>query len=75
MDRGVTLIDAKGFYTKESRPMLMTVIPNQNIAELSRAIRSIDRRAFMIVNETFHVVGEGYTPIEKLSETSDVTQR
>ena len=75
MDRGATLIDAKGFYTKESRPMLMTVIPNQNIAELSRAIRSIDRRAFMIVNETFHVVGEGYTPIEKLSETSDVTQR
>ena len=75
MDRGATLIDAKGFYTKESRPMLMTVIPNQNIAELSRAVRSIDRRAFMIVNETFHVVGEGYTPIEKLSETSDVTQR
>ena len=74
MDRGATVLDAKGFYTKESRPMLMTVIPNQNIAELSRAVRSIDGKAFMIIHETFHVIGEGYTPIEKLSDTSDVTQ-
>ena len=54
--------------------MLMTVIPNQNIAELSRAVRSMDGKAFMIIHETFHVIGEGYTPIEKLSDTSDVTQ-
>lgn len=74
MDRSATVLNAKGFYTKESRPMLMTVIPNQNIAELSRAVRNMDGKAFMIIHETFHVIGERYTPIEKLSDTSDVTQ-
>ena len=73
MDRGATLIDAKGFYTKESRPMLMTVIPNQNISSLTRVVQSLDPRAFMIIQETFHVLGEGYTPIEKIANNSDVT--
>lgn len=75
MDRGATIIDAKGFYTKESRPMLMTVIPNQDISLLTRVVHRLDKDAFMIIQETFHVLGEGYTPIEKVASDSDVTKR
>ncbi len=74
MDRGATVLNSKGFYTKEPRPMIMTVIPNQDVSRLTRAVNRIDPKAFMIINETFHVLGEGYTPIEKIAHTSDVTQ-
>lgn len=74
MERGATILDAKGFYTKESRPMIMTVIPNQDVSRLTKAVNRIDGKAFMIINETFHVLGEGYTSIEKIAHTSDVTQ-
>ncbi len=74
MERGATLLDAQGFYTKEPRPMLMTVVPNQYISRLSRAVQERDPDAFMIVQDTYHVIGEGYSEIGKLSDTGDVTQ-
>ncbi len=74
MERGATLLDAKGFYSRKSRPMLMTVIPNQQISKLTRAVHQADPLAFMVISETYHVLGEGYTPMEKIAETSDVTQ-
>ena len=74
MERGATLLDAKGFYSNKSRPMLMTVIPNQEIAKLTRAVHESDPRAFMVISETYHVLGEGYTPIEHIADASDVTQ-
>ena len=75
LERGATVIDAEGCYTEEPRPMLMTVVPNQDIARLVRAIHAIDPGAFLIIQETVHVLGEGYTPIRKLAGDSDVTQR
>ncbi len=75
MERGATVLDAQGFFTKEPRPMLMTVVPNQYISMLSRAVQERDPSAFMIVQDTYHVIGEGYSPLEKLSSSSDVTQR
>ena len=74
MDRGATLMNAKGLYTRESRPMLMTVIPNQDISRLTRVVHKTDPKAFMIIQETVHVLGEGYTPIEKIANDSDVTK-
>lgn len=74
LERGATILDAKGFYTKESRPMIMTVIPNQDISKLTRAVHQADPKAFLIIHEAFHVLGEGYTPIEKIASSSDVTQ-
>ena len=74
LERGATILDAKGFYTKESRPMIMTVIPNQDISKLTHAVHQSDPKAFLIIHEAFHVLGEGYTPIEKIASSSDVTQ-
>jgi len=75
LDRSGTIISAKVLYTKQEKPMLMTVIPNQYIAMLTREIHAKDPKAFLIILETHQVLGEGFTPIEKLVETSnnDVT--
>ena len=75
LERGATVLDAKGFYSKESRPMIMTVIPNQDISRLTRAVHEADPKAFLIIHEAFHVLGEGYTPIEQIASSGDVTQR
>jgi Uncharacterized conserved protein len=76
LDRSGTVLDAKGLYTKESKPMLMTVIPNRSISLLTRSVHKLDPKAFMVIQETYHVLGEGYTPIEKMAESSqnDITQ-
>ena len=72
--RGATVLDAKGFFTDQSRPMLMTVIPNQDISKLTRCVHALDERAFMVIQETYQVLGEGYTPIENIAHSSDVTK-
>lgn len=75
LERSGTIISAKGLYTREDRPMLMTVIPNQSISRLTRAIHDFDESAFLIIQETHHVLGEGFTSMEKIlaEQHNDVT--
>ena len=76
LERSGTVIPAKGLYTGQDRPMLMTVIPNQSISRLTATVHDIDEKAFMVISDTHHVLGEGFTPISTLVERqhSDVTQ-
>ena len=74
LERGATVLDAKGFLTDQSRPMLMTVVPNQDISKLTRCVHALDEKAFMVIQETYQVLGEGYTPIENIAHSSDVTK-
>lgn len=74
MDRSGTIMDATGLFTKTKKPMLMTVVPNKDLPRLSRAVKAIDPTAFMIIQETIHVLGEGYKNLSEIAESSDVTQ-
>ena len=76
LDRSGTVISAKGLYTGEERPMLMVVVPNQSVSRLTRAVHEADKNAFLIIQDTHHVLGEGFTPIEKVvaEGRNDVTQ-
>ncbi len=76
LDRSGTIISAKGLYSKDDKPMLMTVIPNQYIAMLTREIHQKDPKAFLILLDTHQVLGEGFTPIENViaNADNDVTQ-
>lgn len=65
LSRGGTGISANGLYTNESKKMIMTVIHNKEIHELTEYIKEIDKNAFVIVSEVYEVFGEGFTPIEK----------
>ena len=74
MDRSGTIMDATGLFTKSKKLMLMTVVPNKDLPRLSRAVKAIDPSAFMIIQETIHVLGEGYKNLSEIAESSDVTQ-
>ena len=74
MDRSGTIMDATGLFTKSKKLMLMTVVPNKDLPRLSRAVKAIDPSAFMIIQETVHVLGEGYKNLSEIAESSDVTQ-
>jgi len=74
LDRSGTIIEANGLFTRDEKPMLMTVIPNQDIPKLMRLIKKIDPNAFTIIQQTVHVLGEGYKNLSRIANSNDVTQ-
>ena len=52
-------------YTGADRPVLMSVIPNNEIIILKRLVKETDEKAFLIVQNANQVLGEGFTPISK----------
>ena len=61
LDRGVTVLEGSGGYTKEHRPVLMCVIHAKQYPVLEMAINDIDPKAFMIVTDVNQVHGSGFT--------------
>ncbi len=61
MDRGVTLLSAKGGYTGNERPVVLSVLPPQEVARLKAIIREEDESAFMFITEAHEALGEGFS--------------
>lgn len=61
MDRGVTLISAKGGYLKEDSPIIFSVISNRELPKIEKIIHQIDPESFMVVNRVSEVSGKGFT--------------
>lgn len=60
MDRGVTLIPARGAYSKQSKQIVYCVVYRTEIRQLRELVRSVDPRAFIIISEVYDVLGEGF---------------
>lgn len=60
MDRGVTLIPAIGAFSKQGKHLVYCVVSRQEIRRLSQIVRSIDPKAFMVINDVHDVLGEGF---------------
>lgn len=61
MDRGVTIINARGHYSKSSKDILYVVINKQELFLLKKMIQQIDEKAFVVVHDVRDVFGEGFT--------------
>ena len=61
LDRGVTLLSARGGYTKEETSVLFSVISNRELPRVERIIHDIDPESFMVVNRVSEVSGKGFT--------------
>lgn len=61
MDRGVTVLDGHGFYSKAKREMLYCVIGRNEIVRLKNIITSVDPHAFVSIVDVHDVMGEGFT--------------
>ena len=61
MDRGVTLLTARGAYTGTERPTLLCVISRSEIMAFKRILREEDEKAFVIIVEAHEAIGDGFT--------------
>ena len=64
MDRGVTVLKAQGWFTKSDKNVLLILINQRQLSDLSRVIKEIDPRAFMSISPTHNVYGEGFEEIK-----------
>lgn len=60
LERGVTLIPAKGAFSGQQKEVVYCVVQRQEIRRLKTIVRKIDPRAFIVINEVQDVLGEGF---------------
>lgn len=65
MERGATQLSARGAYSGKERPVLLCVLPPQEVARFKEIVRKEDDRAFMFITEAHEALGEGF---DKLAE-------
>lgn len=63
--RGVTLIDAQGWYTKSESKIVMVVVRKTDINMIYKIVKSVDKDAFMSVGSVTGVYGKGFDEIKK----------
>ncbi len=61
MERGVTVLNGYGYFTKQERKVLYCVVSKNELFRLKSAITSVDPHAFVSVSEVNDVLGEGFT--------------
>lgn len=62
--RGVTVLSGMGWYTKRESKVLMVITRKTEMNLLLRAIKSIDKDAFLSVGSVMGVYGEGFDKIK-----------
>lgn len=60
LERGVTVLRAQGWYTKQDRNVLMILISQKELPALTKTIKEMDPKAFMSVSSANNVYGEGF---------------
>jgi len=65
MDRGVTVLEGHGYYTKDRKQVLYIVISKQEVSTLKKIVRATDKDAFITIHDVRDVFGEGFIDITK----------
>lgn len=68
MKRGVTIIPAKGWYSKEDKEVIMVVTRKTDLNLLLRYVKTIDPDAFLSVSSVMGVYGKGFDTIKVKSK-------
>ena len=61
LNRGVTYLNGSGAYTGRDKKIILTVIHNYQQKRVEEAALSIDPEAFIITENTFNVMGQGFS--------------
>ena len=70
MKRGVTVIPAKGWFSKEEKQVLMVVTRKTDLNLLLRYVKTIDPDAFLSVSSVMGVYGQGFDTIKVKTKDS-----
>ena len=65
LHRGVTVLDGKGWYTKQDTKVLMVLTRKTDLNLLLRYIKQLDPHAFLSVSSVNGVYGKGFDTIKK----------
>jgi uncharacterized membrane-anchored protein YitT (DUF2179 family) len=65
MERGVTILEGTGAYTKKGRPVLYCVITQSETHQLKALVQEIDPDAFMVIGHVHEALGEGFKSLNK----------
>lgn len=65
MHRGVTVLDGKGWYTKQDTKVLMVITRKSDLNLMLRYIKQMDSNAFLSVSSVNGVYGKGFDSIKK----------
>ncbi|MCQ2492836.1 MAG: YitT family protein [Lachnospiraceae bacterium] len=61
VDRGVTLLDGHGGYTKKPAELVLSIVSNRQVPRIEKEIRQIDPHAMIIKSSIMEVSGRGFT--------------
>lgn len=61
LDRGVTFLDGQGYYSRQDKKVILTVVKKGQLAELKELVMERDADAFVIVQEAHQVLGDGFS--------------
>lgn len=64
--RGVTLLDAQGWYSKQQTKVVMVVCRKRETPMLLKYVKSVDSGAFMTVGSVMGVYGQGFETLNKI---------
>ncbi len=64
MDRGVTVLSAKGWFTRQDKNVLFILISQKELPSLTKVIKELDPKAFLSVSSANNVYGEGFDEIK-----------
>ena len=60
VERGITIIDCKGWYSGKEKKMIMCVVRPSEVYDLRHVVSETDPNAFIIFCEASKVVGQGF---------------
>lgn len=60
LDRGGTILEARGAYTGEAKQVVMVAFRQKEIVQIKKAIHETDPHAFFIVCNAHEIMGEGF---------------
>ena len=65
LDRGATFLHGQGFYSRQEKNVVLTVVKKRQLAELKELVMEQDENAFVIVQEAHQVLGDGFSRYSK----------
>ena len=60
LDRSGTALKSRSLYLNREGETIITVIHRKQLAELKEFVKSVDPGAFVIINDTYAVLGKGF---------------
>ncbi len=62
LGRGVTMLEARGGFSGQPRPMIYVVVQAHEVGRLKMRVAEIDPEAFVAISKAQEVLGEGFAP-------------